>query len=241
MKKVLALVVLLAPLAMPVQAEEFSLELGLGVAGGPSYPGADDSDVSPWLIGRNTRFGTTEANDGQGFSISPSYAIVGPRDADDDASLVGLDEIDRTIEIGGRISYGINRVSTYATLRKGFNGHEGLTGEIGAKYRTDLSDRVTLWSGMELVYGDSDYNDTYFGVTPEEAARTNYNEYSPGSGFNSAAITFEARYAINDSTALLGEIEYGKLIGDSADSQIVQDEYQPQLRLGVVRRFSFGF
>lgn len=241
MKQVLALAVLVAPLAMPVHAEEFSIELGLGVTGGPTYPGAEDAEASPWLIGRNTRFGTSEAGDGQGFSISPSFGMVGSRDADDDAALVGLDEVDRTIELGGRVSYGMGPVSAYTSLRKGFNGHEGLAGEVGTKYRTELNDRVTLWSGLELGYGDSDYNSTYFGVTPEEAARTDYSEYAPGGGFNSAAITFEARYAINDSTAILGEVEYGKLIGDAADSPIVQEEYQPKLRLGVVRRFSFGF
>ncbi|HIC65010.1 MAG TPA: MipA/OmpV family protein, partial [Paracoccus sp.] len=56
-----------------------------------------------------------------------------------------------------------------------------------------------------------------------------------------AAIKFRARYAINDKTAILGEVEYGKLIGDAADSPIVQDDYQPALRLGIVRKFSFGF
>lgn len=241
MKKILALAVLLAPLALPVQAQEFSTELGLGVAAGPTYPGADDAEVSPWLIGRNTRFGTSEAGDGQGFSISPSFGMVGSRDADDDAALTGLNEIDRTFELGGRVSYGVGPVMGYGALRKGFNGHEGLTGEVGAKYRTELSDRVTLWSGLELGYGDSDYNETYFGVTPDESVTSGYSQYAPGGGFNSAAITFEARYAINDTTAILGEVEYGKLIGDAADSPIVQEEYQPKLRVGVVRRFSFGF
>ena len=64
---------------------------------------------------------------------------------------------------------------------------------------------------------------------------------APGGGLNEAAITFEARYAINDTTAVLGEVRYGKLIGDAGDSPVVQEEYQPSLRLGVTRRFSFGF
>ena len=77
-------------------------------------------------------------------------------------------------------------------------------------------------------------------MTPEQAA-PGRPTYSLGGGFTSAAITFEARYALTEKTALLGEVQYGKLIGDAADSPIVLDEYQPVLRMGIVRRMSFGF
>ncbi|MCF3974806.1 MipA/OmpV family protein [Paracoccus salsus] len=249
MKITLALA-LVAAAATPALAQDFgradgrqfSVDLGLGVAGRPVYPGSDDAEAAPWLIWRNAGFGT-DANSGadQGFAISPSFGTIGSRESSDDAALTGLDEIDRAYELGARVSYGIGPVNVYGTLRRGFDGHEGLKGEVGAKYRTELSDRITLWSGVEFGYGDADYNDTYFGVTPAEAATSGYASYAPGGGFNVAAISFEARYALTDSTALLGEVQYGKLIGDAADSPVVQDEYQPSLRLGIVRRFSFGF
>jgi len=65
--------------------------------------------------------------------------------------------------------------------------------------------------------------------------------YAPGGGINEAALTLEARYLLTPDTALVGEVQYGKLIGDAADSPVVQDEYQPSLRLGITRRFTFGF
>lgn len=220
----------------------FSADIGLGVNVGPSYPGSDEAEAGPWLIWRNTRLGDAASGGArQGFAIAPSFGTVAPREASDDAALTGLDDIDRAYELGLKASYGIGAVDAYASLRKGFGGHDGLTGELGAKYRTDLSDRVTLWSGIELGYGNDSYNDTYFGVTPAESLTSGYGAYAPGGGFNSAAIKFEARYALTDSTALLGEVQYGKLIGDAADSPLVQDRYQPSLRLGIVRNFSFGF
>lgn len=246
MKPLLALAALALPLAGEAAAQDFggvrgfSADLGLGVNVGPTYPGSGEADASPWLIWRNTRFGNG-SGDHAGFSISPSFGTVGPREAADDAALTGLDDIDRAYELGVKAGYGAGPVDAYLSLRKGFGGHDGLTGEVGVKYRTDLSDRATLWSGIEVGYGDGDYNATYFGVTPAEAGSSGYAAYAPGGGFNSAAIKFEARYALSDSTALLGEIEYGKLIGDAADSPIVQDRYQPSLRLGIVRNFSFGF
>lgn len=248
MKTLMLASLIAAPLAAPVMAQdfgatggrEFSVELGLGVQGKPTYPGAEDAEASPWLIWQNAGFGST-AGDRQGFSISPSLGLVGPRDDSNDPALAGLNTIDRAYEVGAKVSYGSGPVTAYGSLRRGFDGHEGLTGELGATYRTQLSDRVTLWSGLELGYGNDEYSETYFGVSPSEAISSGYSEYSPGGGFTSAAIKFRARYAINDTTAILGEVEYGKLIGDAADSPIVQDDYQPALRLGIVRKFSFGF
>lgn len=249
MKHALALAVLAVSCAGTAFAQDFgatggrnfSVELGAGIQGQPTYPGADDAEASPWLLWRNAQFGTGGKVDQQGFSIGPSLNIIGPRDESDDDALEGLGDVDRAYEIGAQVSYGAGPVTAYGAVRRGFEGHEGVVGELGAKYRTDLSDRVTLWSGLELGYGNSDFTQTYFGVTSEQAANSQYSVYSPDSGFTSAAIKFEARYAINETTSILGEVEYGKLIGDAGDSPVVQDEYQAALRLGIVRRFSFGF
>ena len=224
------------PLQAQVLGRAVDLDLGLGVVLGPSYPGADDGDQSPWFILRNRA-----AGDGQGFSISPSFGLKGKREASDGDLLTGLDPIDRSVEVGLRLGYGMGPLGGYVTARRGFGGHEGVTGAVGLRYRTELSPEITLWSGVQAVYGNAGFNDTYFGVTDAEATASGLPAYAPGTGFNEAAITFEARYALSDSTALLGEMRYGKLIGDAADSPVVAETYQPSLRLGVVRRFSFGF
>ncbi|MTD99001.1 MipA/OmpV family protein [Paracoccus sp. YIM 132242] len=247
MKHMLALAVLAASAATGAHAQEFgfagrefSVDLGVGVDVGPDYPGSDDAKAGPWLIWRNAGFTQPGSDLREGFAISPSFGTVGEREASDNDDLSGMDDIDAAYELGLRVSYGTGPLTAFGSVRKGFEGHEGLTGEVGAKYRTDLSDRLSLWSGLSLGYGDGDYNDTYFGVNADEAI-PGRPAYDIGGGFNKAAITFEARYAVTDTIALLGEVEYGKLIGDAADSPVVQDEYQPSLKLGIVRKFSFGF
>ncbi len=247
MKNTLALAILAVSAATGAFAQdfgfagrEFSVDLGVGVNVGPDYPGSDDAEAGPWLIWDNAGFSQPGSDLREGFAISPSFGTVGERNADDNDDLAGMKDIDRAYELGLKVSYGAGPLTAFGSVRKGFDGHEGLTGEVGAKYRTDLSDRLTLWSGLSLGYGDGDYNETYFGVTPEEAA-AGRPAYDIGGGFNKAAITFEARYALTENVAVLGEVEYGKLIGDAGDSPVVQDEYQPALRLGIVRKFSFGF
>ena len=240
MKYSLVAAMLVSAVSTAAYSQEISADLGLGLQAKPSYPGAEDSDVAPWFIWRNVSFGAGDDVE-NGFSLLPSFSMVGERDASDDSSLEGLNDIERAYEVGARLNYVNGPLTAYASMRRGFEGHEGLTGEVGMDYRTVLSDRVSLWSGVELGFANSEYTNTYFGVTPEEAARSGYSSYDAGGGLTSAAIKFQAAYAVTDKTALLGEVSYGKLLGDAADSPVVQEEWQPSLKLGVVRRFSFGF
>jgi len=242
MKYALALALLLAA---PAHAQQSGLlgrnvvvDLGIGAEAGPQYPGSDKTEVSPWFMLGGTGAGTI---DQQGLAISPSVGTQGVRDRRSAPDLAALEGIDGAIELGLRLSYGVGPVTAFGTMRRGFLGHEGVTGTVGAKYRTNLSERVTLWSGVQVGYGNARFNDTYFGVTEPESVASGFPAYAPGGGINEAALTLEARYLLTPDTALVGEVQYGKLIGDAADSPVVQDEYQPSLRLGITRRFTFGF
>lgn len=221
--------------------QSISLDLGVGAAYKPTYPGSDEHETTPWLIFRNLEVNGSGGGPGDGFSITPSFNYVGQRDSDDDDRLTGLDEVDRTLEFGIKATYRTGPTRAYVTARKGFGGHEGVTGEFGAEYRIDYSDRLTMWAGLEAGYGNEDYNQTYFGVTPAEAGRTNYDVYEPGGGINSAAAKLEARYDLTPNTAVMGEVKFSRVIGDAADSPIVLDENQPSVRLGIVRTLNFGF
>jgi MipA family protein len=247
MKHLLALAVLAASAATGAHAQdfgfegrEFSVDLGVGVDVGPDYPGSDDAKVGPSLIWRNAGFTQPGSDLREGFAISPSFGMEGEREASDNSDLAGMEDIDRAYELGLRFSYGSGPLVAFGTVRQGFEGHSGLTGEIGASYRTELSDRLILSSGLSLGYGDGDYNATYFGVSPAEGI-PGRPVYDIGGGFNMAAISFAARYAMTENVALVGEVEYGKLIGDAADSPVVQEKYQSSLSIGIVRTFSFGF
>ena len=225
MRHLVALLMMSTPLAAQgLDGYVLSADIGIGAEYGPAYPGASDGEASPWFILRNgqlTRPGATdEAADG--FSVLPSFNYVGGRDQDDHESLAGTDEIDPAGEIGLRLSYDLGQTKSYVALRKGFGGHSGVTGEFGAKYRFDPSDRLTLWTGAEARFAD-------------------YSAYTPGGGIYAASLGVEARYAVSPNIALLGEVEYTRLLGDASDSPLVQSKGEPSVKLGVVRRFDFRF
>ena len=218
-----------------------SVDVGLGAKYAPTYKGSDDFEASPWLIMRDLRLRGVGAGADTGFKISPNVNMVGARDADDDDRLEGLDDIDRAYEVGLKATYNMGQTTAYATVRKGFGGNHGVTGEIGATYRFETTDRMTFWAGLEAGYGNSEYNETYFGITDAEAARTDYSAYTPDGGFNAATASIEGRYALSPNTAVVGAVKFSRIIGDAADSPIVRDRNQPSVRLGIVRTLNFAF
>ncbi|WP_312525945.1 MipA/OmpV family protein [Paracoccus sp. (in: a-proteobacteria)] len=237
-----------APLAGAAQAQDLSgyvlsADVGLGASYSPSYMGSDDHDASPWLILRNGTLSRPTASGDRttdGFSIVPSFNFRGGRDSDDHDSLTGMKDIDRSGEVGFRLGYDYGATRSYLALRRGFGGHEGVVGEFGAKYRVEANDRLTLWGKAEAKYGSSDFTETYFGVTDAEAT-PDRAAYAPDGGVYAASLGLEARYALTEQMAVVGEVEYSRLIGDAADSPLVESKGQPSIRLGVVHRFSFGF
>ncbi|MBU3031309.1 MipA/OmpV family protein [Paracoccus marinaquae] len=250
MKKALVLAVLCASLATAADAQDLkfgdrwgtlSADIGLGASYGAIYPGAQDNEFSPWIVLRNASFGAPGKGDLDGFTILPSFGYAGERKESDDEALRGMGDISAAYEFGAQVSYGYGPVNAYVRTLQGFGGHHGITGEVGVRYRSEINDRLTLWSTLETTYGDSEFVETYFGVSGSQSLSSGNPVYEPGGGFTMAAARVTARYALGEKTALTGEVEYGRLIGDAADSPIVQDRNQSVIRLGITRNFSFGF
>lgn len=223
--RLLTAAVLATAFALPAHAQQASFDLGLGATYSPAYPGADSMETTPWLIVR--REGAA-----QGLGFGGSFAYRPARDAGDGPALAGTPDIDPAFELGGKVSYGVGDVTGFATLRKGFGGHEGLTGELGVRHRAQVNDALSLTSTIEAGFADDKYMDTYFGVP---------GGYQAGGGLKDVSARVGARYAVTDTIAVLGEVEYARLQGDAADSPLVEKKGQPMLRVGIVRNFSFGF
>ncbi|MFC3568580.1 MipA/OmpV family protein [Paracoccus sp. TOH] len=230
-------------LSTPVMAEslgerEFSFDAGLGVKYSPEFIGSDNLDPSPWFILRNA---DADRDKPDGFSVLPSLNYVGKRDADDYDDLRGMDDIGYAGEIGVKLSYRMGELTSYGAIRKGFGGHHGVVGELGAKYRFEASDKLTLWTGAELGMGSDDFTGTYFGVTADESLSSGHRAYDPDGGAYIARLSVEARYEFLPDTALMGRVTYGRLLGDAGDSPLVETRNQPSISIGVARRLNFRF
>lgn len=222
------------------EIRSLSFDGGIGATFGPDYMGADDYGTSPWIILRNGQINDA-TGEKQGLSILPSLDYHGKRDVGDHDDLTGMDDISAAGELGVRLNYVMGGVTGYGAVRKGLGGHHGVTGELGARFRNQPQDKLTLTTAAELRFGNGEFTDTYFGVSEGESLSSGYAPYDAGGGIYAARLSVEARYEFLPDTLLMGRFTYSRLLGDAADSPIVHERNQPAFSIGVARHLNFRF
>ncbi len=239
--------------ALPVAAQDraFNFALGAGVAGVSAYPGSDDIEARPDLnfkFGRLS-FGNTSFGSGigvipeNGLSLRGAFRVVGDRDDEDYPELAGLKDIDTAVELGFGVTYRQTNWLAFGEVRQGFGGHDGVTGTLGADVIFRPTDRWTLTAGPRINMGNSEYANTYFGVTGAEAAASSFGAYDADGGVLGAGITATATYRIDDKWSMDMLMSYEKLQNDAADSPITAAGSDDQFRvsIGLSRAFTLRF
>lgn len=240
-----------APAKAPVvveQSYDLIIELGAGAQVRPDYPGAKNYEV--WPTGfvnlhylQLPGFGVVKdgRRDLQGWSFGPSFNYTSKRKSSDYPELFGLNDVGATFELGAKVGYTFDWVRPWVAARYAFGGGEGLVGETGLDFIFRFSPVFEFTAGPRASFASSDYMQAYFGVTPAESALSGtLAAYSPGGGFKSVGAGFTTRHEFAPQWAVRGEFIYEKLIGDAADSPIVQvgDANQYTAKLGLTYTFS---
>lgn len=222
---------------------------------GPAYPGADDWDFIGFPSLSFRRAGTVERfstpDDGLSFSFLDDSAFrfgvvgrfQGGRYYEDNRELFGLKKIDWAVEPGLFVEYWpVEFLRARAEVRRGFNGHEGFVADLGVDFVQRLG-ALTVSVGPRLALGDDEFTQTYFGVTPVEAALNGQvTPYDPSGGITSVGATASASYNWSEQWSTTGYVTYKHLVGDAADSPIVkQFGSENQVGVGLTLSYSFGF
>lgn len=220
---------------------------------GPSYPGADDWSFIGFPSVSFRRAGTVERfsapDDGLSFSFLDDSAFrfgvvgrfQGGRYLQDDRRLFGLEKIDWAVEPGLFVEYWpVEFLRARVEVRRGVNGHEGFVADLGL----DLVQRfgaLTVSAGPRLALGDSEFTQTYFGVTPVEAALNGQvTPYDPSGGITSVGANASASYNWSEQWSTTAFISYERLVGDAADSPIVR-RFGSENQVGVGLTISYSF
>jgi outer membrane protein len=224
-------------------------EIGAGGNISPEYEGSDEYSVSPSpIIGFGYlnipglfELGSTGPDEG-GFDFGPSFNIVGERESKDFDAIRGLDDVDATYEVGLKIGYEWDFAEVYGEARYAFGGAEGVVGEVGANAIYRPTPEIELKAGPFATFASEDYTETYFGVTAEESANTEFrlDAYDPKGGLKSVGVSGGARYEFRPDWFLNADATYSQLVGEAADSPIVKagDENQFTVGLGLSKRFT---
>ncbi len=241
--------------ALPASAQERSFNFSLlgGVVAAPDYPGSDNYRASP-LAGftfGSLKFGGRAIGAGigaipdNGLKFGGSFRIVRDRKVADNPELAGLKDISTAAELGLGVTYQQTNWNIFGQVRQGFGGHRGVTGTIGSDFIFRPNDRLTISGGPRINLGDSEYANTYFGVSAAESAASggSYGAFDADGGVLGAGVSVRATYQMSDKWALEGTASYEKLMNDAQDSTITKAGSEDQWKVGVglSRAFTLRF
>lgn len=223
-----------APIANDV---DLSLRIGGGAKYQPDYEGSDDYHVVPWPIialeflrlpGLG-EFGGPST----GFSVGPSFNVLGSRDESDNAALAGLGDVDTAFEAGAKVSFETDMFGAFLAVRQGFGGHDGVVGEAGLDLIMRPTPRLSFIAGPRVSAASDEFFDTYYSVTPAQSVASGLPAYDASSGFRSVGVGGEMVYNLTELMDLHLTAEWSHLVGDAADSPIV-------VQAGSEDQFSVG-
>lgn len=230
------------------------IAIGAGVA--PDYDGSDDVRAIPFLLGdiryrgitlefRGLRGRVDLASDPR-LSVGP---IIGARlDRKDADGRVGLlPEIDMAVEAGGFIGYrfggdrfGQGSIQTELTVVHDISGtYNGLLVTGSAGYAAIRSADTFLSVDVQTTWANADYSRTYFGITPEDSARSGLAAYRPGPGFRDVGAGLSAGHYFSPHFGVIGRLGATYLVGDAADSPVTREGSRWQPLGGITLSYRF--
>jgi len=163
---------------------------------------------------------------------------------DETEDLVGLGDIDPSIELGGFVEYTYQRVQGNIEVRQDTGGgHEGLVVDLGLKYTgsVQIAGKSGFYSiGPELLFGDDDYISAFFDVDAQQSAASGLPEYDADAGVLSYGLHGSLYYPINQTTSLVGLVGYDRITGDAEKSSLVEQRGSvDEFLVGVLVTYEF--
>lgn len=233
-----------------------TLMLGIGAGFDAKYAGAKkiEAGVLPVLDYQmsNGFFASSLRGIGWGGSTGPlgysaSLALRGGRDDKDkkgisggSQELKGMGEIKAIGTLNLGLSYSLTDTVQLSAgvelpLSKGKDKdiarlkdtRHGRVFRLGAEAGVWSDARHELSIGLSASAGDKKYTQAFFGVSPAQAAASQYAAYAPKSGFHALDASVSWKYKIDSKWGVTSSLGATRLLGDAAKSPIVQRKASP--------------
>jgi outer membrane scaffolding protein for murein synthesis (MipA/OmpV family) len=178
-----------------------------------------------------------------GFEAGPLIGYRFDRDEDDADRLRGLGDVDGGLVVGGYLGYRIGSVMPFASYHHQVTGDDtGGIARLGIEARLPLAPWLTVAAVGGTTWASDDYMTSYFGVSAAQSAASaaGLARYDASSGFKDVYLGLSADIPVAERWSLKLGARYAHLIGDAADSPIVESESQWQGLVGVTYRFGLG-
>ena len=155
------------------------------------------------------------------------------RKEDDNDKLEGLGDVDSGIEVGGFVSYKTKPLRFKAEARQEVDsGHEGALVELSVG--SDLPFvKPLVYVELGTTWASDDYMENFFAIDSQQSSSSGLQRYNADAGFKDVNISISVGYPITNRWKIGATMEYKRLLGDAADSPIVDDKNQFVAGLGL--------
>lgn len=237
------------------EKSDWSVVLGAGVIAAPLYEGSSDYVVAPIpfvnityldTISFGARGLTAKLIQRNNFEADLGLAIDGGRNEDggsllisaDDDTLQGMGDIDPAVGVKAFASYDFDAVKLSSSITQFLgNTNDGLIVDAGLSKKIPLSRQLFLTPSIKATWADDNYTQTFFGVTPQQSARSQFSAYEAEAGFKDVSVGLNAMYFINRQWFVTANGSVKQLLYDAADSPISEDDTNISLITTIGYRF----
>ncbi len=216
--------------------------------GSNSYKAVAFPFISPVGLGQGAGFVQVRGIDdfrlrfisAQGFEAGVLTGYRFGRDASDSAKLTGFGDINGGLVLGGYAGYRTGPMFFSASYHHQVTGDDtGGVVRLLAEHTTRFSPGTTLTASLATNIASKDYMQTYFGVTPAQSVG-GLPVYSPGAGFKDVSAGLTASMELDPRWTLYVTGKYTRLVGDAADSPVIDTPNQFFAGAGLSFKFDLG-
>jgi outer membrane scaffolding protein for murein synthesis (MipA/OmpV family) len=243
---------------------ERSITLGGAAVVKPKYEGSEEHDVIPIPI-VIPRFGDAPAEDsstfkqfrkrvnfrglddirirvlgGKRLQFGVVTGYITKREEDDGLLLRGLGDVDGGLVLGAYSGFTLGVFQFDAAILEQATGdYSGYELRLGAETTQQLTERTRIIARIGTTLASADYMQTWFGVTASQArdSTAGLPAYYTDAGIKDIYFELGGTVDLSDRWLLKAGGRYGRLLGDAADSPVVETENQLSGVLGLGYRF----
>jgi len=181
--------------------------------------------------------------DNWGFETGPLVGYRFERDQDDADRLRGLGDVDGGLVVGGYAAYNFGSIKPFVSYHHQVTGDEtGGVARLGVEAKVPVMPWLLVTAIGGATWADDDYMQSFFGITAAQSAASaaGLARFDAEAGVKDVFFGVSTDVPIAERWTLKLGGKYTHLLGDAADSPIVESESQWQGTLGLTYRFSVG-
>ncbi|WP_459212085.1 MipA/OmpV family protein [Aquimarina rhabdastrellae] len=240
-------------IAQTTTPKKVNYTIGAGLGFTPQYEGASDIFALPaiafaaqWNTGQYIRLSglgieaNVLADANWEFGPKLGFKLARNEDIVDDSEISAMEEIEFATAAGLFARYkfakGFDIKTAYTHDISGVNDGGVAAFELGYTLRNK---RLITRFSTSTSYATAGYLETYFGVTTANRGSSNLPLYAIESGFKDIGTTVNLTYILNQKWMLSTQLGYTLLLGDVADSPVVEAGSTSQISGGVIAMYRF--